>query len=163
MCIYSKNAEHGRPYSGAPFTNTGIFHQVYDCIPSYHTWGVTVRCVRRIPPTAGRENHLCESRCENKSVLPAGSSWNNKNYALLFYNVPQTCSCAWLGTGSSFSLDTASALCSAGPCWVSVPGPGASPLELVRTRLLLLRRPGGGVQSWKVEGRNCWSCWYGWC
>lgn len=59
-----------------PFTNTGIFHQVYDCIPSDHTWGVTVRCVRCILHTAGRENHLCESRRANKSVLSAVSSCN---------------------------------------------------------------------------------------
>lgn len=76
-----------------------------------------------------------------------------------------TCSCSWLGVGSSLSFDTAAALCSTWLWGASVSRPRACPWELVRIKLLLPRLPRGGVRSWKVEGRSWISCWrwVWWC
>lgn len=101
--------------------------------------------------------HAVHRCCILHHCIPeTGVSWEMSIFVFL------TCSCTWPGTGSSFSLDTASALCSALLWGASISRPKACPWELVRTRLLLQRLPKGGVRSWKEEGRSWEACWR-WC
>lgn len=101
--------------------------------------------------------HTAHHRCSLYYSIPETRvSWETSISVFL------TCSCSWPGVGSSFSLDTASALCSAWLGEVSISRPRACPWELVRTRLLLQRLPIGGVQSWKEEGRSSGTRWWWW-
>lgn len=75
-----------------------------------------------------------------------------------------TFSWIWPGMGKSFSLETASARCSALLGEGSMSRLRACPWGLVRTRLLLQRLPIGGVWSWKEEGKSWGTCWWWrWC